>query len=742
MTRRILLASTAVAALAPLLLGLAGPAFGQTLIQTPQRPRTQPLDPKGEFLMRADEVVYDRENEIVTARGRVEISQGARVLLADAVSYNRKTEIVTATGEVKLIEPSGDVVFSNHVQVTTDLAKATAANFRSLLFDNSRMAATSATREEGVRKELKNAVFSPCNLCDKDPSRPPIWQIKAVNITHDEQKKEVVYKDATMEMWGVPVFYTPYFSHPDPSVKRRSGFLAPSVGQSKRLGFKAGIPYYGIIDDTSDFTLEPRVYSEEGGLLAGEYRKRFAQGKLRVAGSALSGRRVEDGKITDDRTVRGHIAAEGRFDLNDHWRMGFDLSRATDRTYLRRFGMNRDFGSRGRADAPNQLTSTAYVERFEGRDYFSASAFSFQTLRADEQRERIARIHPFAEYSTYSGQDHLGGTWRVDANMLSMSRKLGADYTRASSTAGYYMNRFGRFGDVWAMSATAQTDAYWTNDVLNQVGEPTDGFVGRVHPQLHVHGRLPLIRRFNGYAVVLEPQIGGVLAPNGGNPDRIPRFDSVGFEFDDTNLFSRKRYSGYDRIASGSRIDYGVSSTVLMDGGASAGLMVGQSWRPHKDSTYAPGSGLEGRASDIVGRVFVRPKEWVDLSYRYRLSTEGLKPNRQELATTFFRWGGAVSLSYINYRPEEISGGVGPRPETIAGAISVPVGDNWSLFGSHRRDLKANRPVSSHLGVIYRDECFAAALTYERENYADGDIQAGSTILFRLGYKYLGDFGG
>ena len=192
-------------------------------------------------LFTADQMEYDETLMTVTARGAVELSQRDRVLRADLVTYNQKTDMVTATGNVVLVEPSGEVAFADYVELTGDMRDGFIDQLRVLLTDNSRLAANSARRIDGTRKEMSQAVYSPCELCAKDPTRPPLWQMKARRVVHDEVSKDIVYRDAVMEIAGVPVAYMPYFSHPDPTVDRRSGVLIPRIGYSDDLGAVFGL---------------------------------------------------------------------------------------------------------------------------------------------------------------------------------------------------------------------------------------------------------------------------------------------------------------------------------------------------------------------------------------------------------------------------------------------------------------------------------------------------------------------
>ena len=713
----------------------------------PRRPNSPPIDQHGQFLMRADELSYDRDSDTVTATGHVEISQGTRIVLADRVSYNRKTATVTVAGNISMLEPTGDVYFADYAELSDDLRDATIENFRALLIDNSRLAASVATRTGGTREDMSKVVFSPCNLCKDEPTRAPLWQIKGEQVTHDDETHDFIYHDATIEMFGVPVFYTPYLSHPDPTVKRRSGILPPTIGYSKTLGGVLGVPYFGVIDPSSDFTIEPRIYTEEGPWLGAEYRKRFDNGALRIAGTGIDGHQVEGGVITNDRGFRGNIAGEGRFDFNDSWRGGFDLSRATDQTYIQRFKLGQSFSELGRFYQPNFLTSDAWIERFGSRDYFSAAAFDFQNLSTSIDSKTIARVHPYSQFTATSDADGIGGRFRLDGNILSVSRDLGFDSNRVSSVAGYYLPKITADGSVWTFATTLETDGYSVSKVPTNVpGQSFDGTTGRVFPQMAAIWSYPLAGRLDNASLLIEPKVGLFAGPNGDNPDKIPNEDSQGFEFDESHLFAIRRFPGFDRISTGQRVDYGLGGSIYGDHGGSGSFLVGQSARAHRDDSIGKDVGLNDHISDIVGRVTVQPQKWIDLIYRFRLANDDLRANRQEVGTTIFGGGASLSVSYVAFSklaPDNTTvttTGL-TRPKTLIANATLPVTDYWSVFGNYIRDVQANQSLAEGIGVLYRDECFGIALTYERTYFTELDLKPGTTIMLRLGFKYLGDFG-
>ena len=183
------------------------------------------------LLFSADELIHDKERSIVTASGRVEVSQDDRVLLANSVSYNQAQNIVTARGQVSLLEPSGNVLFAEFMELTGDLKDGIIKNIRIRLSDNSRIAATGGRRSAGTRTEMRNVVCSPCKDCANQTADNPLWQLKAKKVIHDEKEKVIEYSDAFLEIFGVPVAYTPYFSHPDPTIKRKSGLRSSKASE-------------------------------------------------------------------------------------------------------------------------------------------------------------------------------------------------------------------------------------------------------------------------------------------------------------------------------------------------------------------------------------------------------------------------------------------------------------------------------------------------------------------------------
>ncbi|MGA3305430.1 MAG: LPS assembly protein LptD, partial [Stellaceae bacterium] len=367
------------------------------------------------LLFTADEVQYDQDLGVTVAKGNVEVSEGDQILLADTVTYNQRTDTVTATGHVSLMQPTGDIVFADFMELHDNLRDGFIKDIRILLSDRSRMAGNTARRTDGTRTELRRGVYSPCELCKDDPSRPPLWQIKAERIVDDKNTQTIEYHDATMEFDGIPVFYMPYMSHPDPSVKRASGFLAPSIGNGTNLGAHITVPYFWAIGNDKDFTFRPMITSSAGVVLDQEYRQVMGFGKLDLEGSLeVGGAQVQTGPLgvpdlTDSPTpVRGHINGTGIFDISNTWRAGFDVERASDQAYLLKYNFSQ----------PNNfLTSHVYAEDFGQRSYGNISAYSFQSLNPSVGDGIQPIVLPVASYDWTSEPDKIGGLLSVNGNL-------------------------------------------------------------------------------------------------------------------------------------------------------------------------------------------------------------------------------------------------------------------------------------------------------------------------------------
>ena len=676
------------------------------------------LDLSKEALLSADEVIYDNEAQLVEARGNVEIVQGDRVLKADRIIYDVAADTVRAEGNIALLEPSGDVVFADNMELENELKTGAIRDLKILFTDNSRLAAHDAIREDENRTVMNKAVFTSCEPCKEDPERAPIWQAKADQVIHDRQEKTITYRNAFLEFFGVPLIYTPYFSHPDPTVDRQSGFLAPSIFSSSTIGYGVKVPYYYVIDEDKDMTITPTITSKEGVQMAGEYRQAVESGSFQFDGSLTYVDKVDrNNNETGGQEFQGHIRGDGQFRLDETWVWGYDIFRTTHDTYLKKYDIS---------DA-DTLTSTAYLQGQRGRNLSLLSAYSFQGLTAADVSGETPIVPAWWDYSYVGEANSYGGRFDANADVLAIYRTDGQDTNRLSLEGGYLNPYTTANGQVITLDTSLRGDLYYTHDELADPADPSsatanDSFTGRLVPSISVKWQYPFVRQSGSIRQVVEPIAEAVWSDVIGD-NGTPNEDSLSFEFDDTNLFGSNRYAGLDEVETGARLNYGMNVGVYGASGGYSTLLFGQSYHFDKDTGFEDGTGLEDRFSDYVARLEIRPADYLQFVNRVRLDHDSLYLARNEISMKLGTVENWFDLGYV-YLRDDPNGISQERREEIYVAGKVKLAEFWSAYGSYRRNLvNGGNSIDGRIGLEYLDECFGIALEAKRSFTRDRDVE-------------------
>jgi len=693
-----------------------------------ETPSTE-LDLSKEALLSAEEVTYFNTEQRVEATGNVEIVQGERILKADKVIYNITADTVRAEGNVVLMDPTGNVLFADNMELENELKTGAIRNFKLLFTDNSRLAAHDAVREDENRTVMTKAVFTSCEPCREDPDRAPIWQIKSEKVVHDRTEKTITYRNAFLEFFGVPIMYTPYFSHPDPTVDRESGFLAPTVFDSSTLGYGIKIPYYYVISDDKDITITPTFTTKEGVQMAAEYRQAVESGDFQVDGSLTYVEEVDNNNIeTGEEAFQGHIRGDGQFRIDDGWVWGFDVFRTTNDTYLEKYDIS-DLDT---------LTSTLYLQGQRGRNFSLLSAYSFQGLTEDDVSGETPIVPAWWNYSFVGEPNSFGGRFSADADVLAIYRTDGQDTDRFSLEGGYHVPYTTSNGQVITFDTSLRGDLYYAHDILANPDDPSSAtdqndFYGRLVPSASVEWRYPFVRQAGSIRQMVEPIVEAVWSDVVGDKD-TPNEDSLSFEFDDTNLFGSNRYAGLDEVETGARVNYGINMGVYGASGGYTTLLFGQSYNFSDNTGFANGTGLEDQFSDYVARLEIRPADYLQFVNRVRLDHDSLYLARNEVTMklgTFDHW---FNLGYV-YLRDDPNGLTQDKREEVFIEGKTKVADFWSVYGSYRRNLvDGGNSIDGTLGFEYLDECFGFALEAKRSFTRDRDVEPETrvSVKFRL----------
>lgn len=688
-------------------------------------------------LFSAEELSVDSDLGIVVARGKVEMTQDQRTLMADVVSYNQRTNTATASGNVSILEPTGDVIFADYVELQEGLREGFVRNVRMLMTDGGRMAGNDATRTGGNRTELDQGVYSPCDLCKTDPTRAPMWQIRAARVIHDQERKVVQYRDATMEIMGVPIAYTPYFSHPDPTVKRQSGFLPDDRQQDRPRGF-VRVPYYFVLSDSMDFTFDPIITTQQGIVLGGEFRQRLRNGFYEIEASGTVADRTtgtDENPIVEQNQFRGHVKGKGRIDIDNTWRAGIDLARATDKTYMRRYG----YGSE------ESLTTRLFAEGFRGRSYAEVAAYAFQGLRPEDRDTRQPIVAPTATVHYLGEPNELGAYWSVDANILNLYREDGTDSRRISINGGWQMPWQSPLGDRYVFAASLRGDAYWAKDV------PTDDSRRR-QPDQERHHRPHDAAAVGQLELPLGPQRPRRPVPDRAGGDAGRRAGAWPPE--------RRAQRGQPRLRAERREHHAAEPLPRPRP---------LRWRPahrlrpqprrlsrrrhERARLRRPELQLPGEPGDAGGLRRGGPAVRHRRPVR-RLAVGVSRPalpvpprqGRSDAAATRDRRGRRAVLAqglWQLHLPRPADQRARHRP--ARGARHRRYGANLQLLvrlrPRHDRPHQRGDLLDSAFGAKYEDECFAIVVSYRRTRTRDLDIEPSDAILVRLFFKNLGEFG-
>jgi LPS-assembly protein len=720
----------------------------------------QKIDKAQPLYLQADELDYDTRNNRVIARGNVEIYYNNYVLTADQVIYDQSSNSLTAQGNAQIKEPNGNIVRGDKIDTTADFRDAFIQSLSFVGKDDSRIAARRAVRKDGNVTEFEQGKFTPCK---SDPGKPPLWCISAQRIVHDQQAATITYQDAQFEVLGQPLFYLPYFSHADPSVKRRSGFLAPEYKTSSTLGFGVSIPYYFALSPNYDFTFQPEYLSKQGVLLQGEWRQKVAVGDVKGEYSIkLAGIDQDASTLPNDVNAakresldgwRGSLQTKGVFSLSSWWKFGWDITAESDETFRRFYKLDNILQT--------DRVNTVFVEGLSNRNYFSTKLYQFGGLLLDEPPTTASWVMPVIDYNYIWDKPVLGGELSFAANAVNLTRNDGTDLLRASVEASWRRKMIDGIGQTWTPFANVRADVSRFTNGYDPSGAPIpEEVIARAIGAVGVTYAYPFVAHTATGSHVLEPTAQIIARPSNVNQRQLPDEDAKSLVWDDTLLFDTNKFSGWDRIETGTRANVGLQYTFQANNGGYARFIAGQSLHLAGENPYAnpgvtpdwttpsgtvanfsPTSGLETNRSDYVLGTSLAPVNYFRVVAQGRFDETELSLRRTDLFTHIDMGPLGLNAQY-SYRRDDPAIGLTESEQEVIGQATLRLTDRWSLIGTARFDIDQKLMLQDVMQVKYADECFVLTASYieTRIDNPTLDIRPDRTLMLRFELKYLGDF--
>lgn len=699
---------------------LAAPALRTPLLKKPSK--------KVRVKVEADRFTWDDKTKVGVATGTVIVIWGPYKLTATKVVYDQRHDKFSANGSVMMREPRGNKVYADDATVWNNFKEGFAHHLKALLTNRASIRADYGRRYENGIWIYDRATYTACDTCvSKDGT--PAWQIDARKARHDTNKKTIYYDDMVFRIGGVPVAYTPYFAYPDPTVKRRTGFLWPRIKYAKEYGIGVVTPFFWALAPNYDLTFSP-MFSKQGLLADVEWRHRLRSGQYNIRAWGIDERRPDltPRVITDD---RGAIRSTGKFAIDKNWDWGWDGTLASDPHFLA------DYDLDPRSIAHNKLWLTGLA----GRNYLSAQAINFMTL-GNTPQEQLPNALPLVQGEYTFDRPVLGGELKLDTTSYVLDRdaplvpwSLGTRQARSVTTAHWSRQMIGSLGTVVTPFANLRSEMTYAENVPGST--KAESFSAELLPSAGLDARWPLVGELAGGTSVISPVFQIIAAPNAPDTTNYGNENAPGFNFDHTNLFLDNRASSSDRYEGGTRANAGLTYGWYGSNGWSARGAVGESFQIAGENGFTAGSGLDGPASDIIAALLVQTGSNVAFRYEARAEEDLSQLNAQEatMGLTFDRISGSLSYADIAAAPDY---GRPRHEQQVWGDATLVLGGSWSLFGALRYDLQTDDFISKSVGLSYNCDCMTAKLTYSERKTASSVSPVDRSINLLLSFRTLG----
>lgn len=754
------------------ILSLPSAAHSQTAAPSDDFGSQYQTNPDAKMLLQADNLIVDRDSNTVTAAGNVQIEYDGNRLVARQVVYNQTTKRMVAKGNVEIVERDGNRIYSDEIDVTDDFRDGFVNGLRVETTDDTRFAAESAERSNGEITTFNNGVYTACHACASNPNKPVLWQVKAKKIIWNGAKKTVRFEGGRFEMFGKSLFALPAFEIADPTIKRKSGFLFPSFLYKDELGGGVRGGYFWNLAPNYDITTYGTVMSKQGFLSETEWRHRLENGSYNIRAAGIYQLRpgaFSSTTVDAQKHSRAMIATKGDFKINPRWSFGWDIIAQTDKNFSRTYAISDYSGE--------TLTSNIYLRGLSGRNHLNINFYKFNVQEdvlkgsANAVDSKQPWVLPSVDYLYTVPEPVYGGELTLTTNLQGIYRETSDSFLLNNNGT---MRQFLR--GIKGTSGRLTSEAEWKRTFITEQGlvitpllalrgdaigistsntyqDPfgtaneirSQAFRGMATAGLEL--RWPILFSSTSMTQILEPTAQIFVRNNEPYAGRLPNEDAQSFVFDATNLFTRDKFSGYDRVEGGTRANFGLRYSGNMNNGWSIHGLAGQSFHLGGLNSFdaadfvgaGADSGLEGRRSDYVAMLGLSNDSGLAFAARGRFDKDNLDVKRGEVEASHIGQTVQASLKYA-YITKQPNYGYEKNRQEISLSASTRFKENWRVFGSGTYDIVSETLVRAQSGLAYDDECFTYSMAYTQTR-SPGQDKISHSVGFNISFRTLGDIG-
>ncbi|MFD1195984.1 LPS-assembly protein LptD [Seohaeicola saemankumensis] len=684
--------------------------------QTAQGLQTDPATTGAPATLVADSLRLEGRDRLI-AEGNVEALSGSTRLKAARVIYDRTTDRLILEGPVTVVQDDRIVVLADGGDLDATLENGLLRGARMVLDQQVQLAANRIDRVGGRYTQLYKAAATSCRVCDD--GTPPLWQIRAKRVVHDQQEKQLYFENAQLRVLDVPVLWFPRLRLPDPTLERATGFLIPELRQTSLLGLGVKMPYFVTLGDHRDLTFTPYL-SPKTRTLELRYRQAFRRGDITLNGA------VSDDSIGPGGR-RSYLFGEGRFFLPRDYQLSFDFEMTSDAAYL----LDYDYSEKDRLDSAIAITRTRRDE------YSNVSLTSYETLRASESNSTLPTIIGDLTYERRFFPARLGGELRMGLEANSRYRSsddpvdgIGRDVSRVTADMFWLRNLSLPHGVQASFRGGVSVDGFRTLQ-----DDTFDGDLTEVVPQTSLTLRWPLARQgASGVRHLLEPV--AMLGWTGGTRRDLPNDESTRVEFDEGNLLTLSRFPAPDRRERGLMAAYGLQWLRLSPQGLQTTLTLGQVWRDSVDSDFSLSSGLSSQTSDLLVAGQIKTAGGLSLGAR-TLFDDAVSLSKAEARLMLLRPDFNLSASYVWLGADSEE----DRPDTqsewsIEGGYRLS--RHWTGSANLRYDVVADSAAEAGVGLRYRNECVDLRLSLSRRFTSSAIVEPSTDVGLTVSIRGFG----
>jgi LPS-assembly protein len=685
----------------------------------------------------ADKIIYNKTSQLLKTFGNSKFTDiKNRTLTADNFEYDLEKKIISAQDKVKFLDNYKNIYYFSKLNADDKFVEIIGYDLNSDLnkekFDskdkfNEFVEPKLSGKEVSIKENItiiKNGKFTSCKSTNEKEGCP-FWNLNANLVTHDKEKKEIIYKHATLDLNNVPVLYTPYFSHPDPSVKRKEGFLAPSFASlSTEIGSITKIPYFYPISQSADFTISPVYYFKQNPLLLGEYREKYKNGDLSIEGSFTQGYK----EITSVQTEGSRNHLYGNLNLNftdkilDQSEFNAKIQRVNNPTYLRvnKINSTKDGFKRNLVkEDETKLTNEIYLNSFGRNESLNFKTATYQNIATTKTSDQYEYLLPEIIYSKYNlmNNNNLNFTsnfksFNANTNQNKTTFINNLDY---STTESYNTN----LGIGYKFLTRINNINYYSD-----YRTPNENLNSQINPVVGFDTSLPFAKLSKESEQYLIPRILTRYSPG-----KMTNAASNDTTLNTDNLFSINRMNSDELIEKDLSFNIGLDwmwkeKFINKNNPSQAGISLGQVIKFNKDPDMPTKSSLQNKNSDLVTKVnYLSPGNF-DVTLKNTLDNGFNHVYYNDLNLKTFLKQGEVNFNFY-----EKNSHIGSERYAKANLTNY-LTDNTKLIISTDRNLKTELTNSHKLGIENENECIRYGFYFQKNYSSDRDLKPATSIFF------------